>query len=88
MPQIRAIVLDSNVFGKAALPNVKTIEQWADACAQHDAELWMSDVVLYELAEHAVEAHEEFRHKYDTHGRTVAKWGVAPDGPMSSIDFE
>jgi predicted nucleic acid-binding protein len=88
MPQIRAIVLDSNVFGKSALPNVKLIEQWAEACAQHDAELWMPVVVVYELSQHAVEVHEEFLHKYDAHQRAVTKWGVTADGPMSSIDID
>ncbi|MFS0885458.1 hypothetical protein [Aeromicrobium sp. 179-A 4D2 NHS] len=85
MPQIRAIVLDSNVFGKSALPNAKTISQWAEACWQHDAELWISEVVVHELAQHAVEAHERARDAYDAHRRAMEKWGIKADGPMSTI---
>lgn len=84
--QIRAIVLDSNVFGKSALPNVKTIAQWADACAQHDAELWISEIVVHELAQHAVEAHEKARDAYDAHRRSMEKWGIEPDEPMSTVE--
>lgn len=88
MPPIRALVLDSNVFGKNALPNVKTITQWADACAQHDAELWIAEIVAHELAQHAVETHAGFRAVYDAHRRVVEKWGIAADGPMSEITTE
>lgn len=86
MPQISAIVFDSNVFGKRALPNAKTIEQWAEACAQHKAELWISEIVVHELAQHAVEAHESARDAYDAHRRAVTKWGIKADSPMSPIE--
>lgn len=88
MPPIRAIVLDSNVFGKRAWPNVKAIAQWAEACARHDAELWIPEVVVYELAQHAVEAHAKFRITYEAHRRDVKKWGIEADGPMSPIDTD
>jgi hypothetical protein len=86
MPRIRAIVFDSNVFGKNAQPNIKTIEQWADACEQHEAELWISEVVIHELAQHAIEAHEEFIAAYEAHRRALARWGMDAGGPMSPID--
>ena len=80
--QIRAIVFDSNVFGAQALPNVKTIELWAQACVEHDAELWIPDVVAYELAQHAMEAHEDAMKAYSAHLRRLEAWGQAVvDGP-------
>ncbi|WP_185996086.1 hypothetical protein [Nocardioides campestrisoli] len=88
MPQIRAIVLDSNVFGRSAQPNVKTIEQWVDACSQHEAELWLSEIVVHELAQHAVEAHEKAMNAYDAHRRAMEKWGIEAAGPMSAIDTD
>lgn len=69
MFKIRAIVFDSNVFGKSAQPNVKTIEQWAEACGWHDAELWISEIV----AQHAIEEHD-----------TLINSRVLPAGSMSS----
>jgi hypothetical protein len=86
MPKIRAIVFDSNVFGKNAQPNIKTIEQWADACEQHEAQLWIAEIVVHELAQHVVEAHEEFMTAYDTHRRALAKWGMYAGASMSPIN--
>lgn len=85
MPPIRAIAFDSNVFGKNALPNVKTIRQWVNACAQHDADVLISEIVVHELAQHAVEVHDAFRNTYDAHRRAVGRWGIEPDPPLSPI---
>lgn len=53
---ITAIVIDTNVFGGPdPVPNVDLIQEWADACARNDAELWISEVVAHELAQHAIE---------------------------------
>ncbi|MDX3003490.1 hypothetical protein PWY87_17520 [Kribbella solani] len=86
MFKIRAIVFDSNVFGKSAQPNVKTIEQWAEACGWHDAELWISEIVVHELAQHAIEEHDRFILTYEAHQRNLAKWGVDAGEPMLPID--
>ncbi|GAA1683783.1 hypothetical protein GCM10010977_31710 [Citricoccus zhacaiensis] len=88
MPQIRAIVFDSNVFGKDALPNAKTISQWAAACSRHGAELWMSEIVVYELAQHAADKREKFIKSYETHRREVEKWGIQIRDQISTISVD
>ncbi len=53
MSRVGAIVFDANVFGKESIPAMNIISTWADACRLHDAELWIPDLVAYELVEHA-----------------------------------
>jgi hypothetical protein len=85
VPPIRAIVFDSNVFGRQALPNVTTIRLWAQACAAHDAELWIPEVVACELAQHVVEEHEAYRDQHDAHRQRLAAWGQSSGERLSSI---
>lgn len=75
MPEIRAIVFDSNVFGRHALPNIRTIRLWARACAKNNAELWIPEVVAYELAQHVDEAHAAFSEKHSAHLKRLEAWG-------------
>jgi hypothetical protein len=75
VPEISAIVFDSNVFGRQALPNVKTIRLWAQACTRNNAELWIPEVVAYELAQHAVEAHAAFTEMHSAHLKRLEAWG-------------
>jgi hypothetical protein len=60
----KAVVFDTNVFGHGQL-DISRLEQWADACALHDAELWIPEVVAWELAEHAV---SEYVKGFETKG--------------------
>lgn len=76
--QVRAIVFDANVFGHSVEPNVQTIETWADACARHDAELWIPEVVVWELAERVVSAAAEFAETVQAHNRRRLRWGFEP----------
>lgn len=75
---IRALVFDANVFGKSVEPNVQTIERWAAACRNNGAELWIPDVVAWELAQRVVAASAEFEQALRQHNARREKWGSAP----------
>lgn len=76
--QVRAIVFDANVFGKDVEPDVRTIELWASACARNEAELWIPEVVAWELASRVVEEAATFRESVSAHNRRLRKWGMNP----------
>ena len=88
MHDIRAIIFDSNVFGRQALPNITTIRLWAGACAAHDADLWIPEVVAYELAQHVVEAHDVFREQLDAHRQRLKTWGQPTGQPLPAVNVE
>lgn len=88
MPEVRAIVFDSNVFGRDALPNVETIRLWAQACATNGAELWIAEIVAYELAQHVVEENERFVESYGAHQRSLARWGQRANPDLAAITAE
>lgn len=76
MAPIRAIVFDTNVFGKAKDVNTALIRRWAQACGRHDAQLWLPEVVRWELAEHT--ARDEASHliALRAYNRSRQRWGV------------
>jgi hypothetical protein len=74
--RVRAIVFDTNVFGKGALPKVETIENWARVCSDHDAELWIPRVVAYELAEHVLAETSKTQALIEAHDRNRERWGI------------
>ena len=86
MSEIRAIVFDSNVFGQHALPNVETVRLWAQACAAHDAELWIPEVVAYELAQHVIEAHRAFGEQHAAHRRRLEACGQPRGDQLPPIE--
>ncbi|MFF0097696.1 hypothetical protein ACFYO8_00050 [Micromonospora sp. NPDC005257] len=73
--QIQAIVFDANVFGGNVEPNMTTIENWAEACERHDAELWIPEVVAWELAQRVVHECEQLARQIQTHNGKRRKWG-------------
>lgn len=73
---IKAIVFDTNVFGRAVEPNVDLIERWAEACERNDAELWIPEPVALELAERAVRASREHADAVRAHNVRRKKWGM------------
>ena len=75
---IKAIVLDSNAFGRAVEPNVETIESWANACTNHSAELWIPQVVALELSQRVVASSNEFARKAKDHNTSRRRWGQPP----------
>jgi hypothetical protein len=75
---VAAIVLDANAFGSGATPNVELIETWAQACREHEAELWIPRLVVLELAEHAMRADREQRAQMQAHSRQRLRWGLEP----------
>jgi len=83
----KAVVFDTNVFGHGQL-DISRLEQWADACALHDAELWIPEVVAWELAEHAVLAASNFDTQVKRHNRFREKWGQGtyPELELPTID--
>ena len=88
VPEIRNIVFDSNVFGRQALPKVKTIRLWAKACAEKGAELWIPKVVAFELAQHVVEAHATFAEQHSAHRQRLEAWGQPVGEQLRSIGVE
>ena len=82
---VKAIVFDANVFGKDPIPNVDMIEVWAGACADHQAELWIPEIVAYELAEHAASAERSFLETYERHRKRRSRMGLDRLPPMAPI---
>jgi hypothetical protein len=78
---IRAIVFDTNVFGAEATPNVEILERWANACAEHDAELWIPEIVALEWAEHVLANAREFETKLRKQNRSREQWGLPQIDP-------
>jgi hypothetical protein len=80
--QIRAIVFDANVFGGSVEPNVATIVNWSEACERHEAELWIPEVVAWELAQRVMQECEHIARQVQAHNGRRRKWGcpevVAP----------
>lgn len=85
MSAIRAIVLDANAFGRGATPNVRTIRQWSRACETHDAELWIPELVAFELAQHAAEEHDRHVVAHDSHRRRLDQWGMPSPGALATV---
>ncbi|MCY1141530.1 hypothetical protein OWR29_26330 [Actinoplanes sp. Pm04-4] len=73
--QIRAIVFDANVFGGSVEPNIATIVNWSEACGRHDAELWIPEVVAWELAQRVVQECEQIARQVEAHNGKRRKWG-------------
>ena len=83
---VRAIVFDANVFGRSVEPNIRTIESWAKACAEHDAELWIPEVVAWELAQRVSHESEEFARYVKAHNRRRRNWGFPPFDESEVLD--
>lgn len=75
---IRALVFDANVFGRSVEPDVETVARWAEACVNNGAELWIPDVVVWELAQRVMAACVEFERSLRQHNARRRKWGSAP----------
>lgn len=75
---IKAIVLDANAFGASVEPNVATIENWAAACENHDAQLWIPEIVAWELAQRVKHQADEMAHSLAVHNTKRHKWGFPP----------
>ena len=89
MPErIKAIVLDANVFGKDVEPNVTTIEKWSDACASHDAQLWIPEVVVWELAQRVLSAVTEIEANLRAHNTRRTKWGAELINAPNPVNLE
>lgn len=88
MGQVRAIVFDSSAFGKGALPNVETIQNWVQACAEHSAELWIPKVVALELAQHVVEECAKLDEQIRAYSRNRKSWGLPPTTAPSSVTVD
>lgn len=84
--QIRAIVFDANVFGRDVEPNIFTIKKWAEACERHEAELWIPEVVAWELAQRTVRESERIAREIQAHNRRQQKWGVPAIAEPSPIN--
>lgn len=83
---VMAIVFDANVFGRNAEPNLDTIARWAGACLEHDAELWIPEIVVDELAQHAVETSNTFLSDLRSHNRRRREWGFPPIAEPKPFD--
>lgn len=77
MTAIKAVVFDANVFGKDAIPSVPVIESWAGACESHRAELWVPEVVVAELAEHALKALSDKESVLQSYGALRRRLGLS-----------
>lgn len=75
LPTIKAIIFDANVFGSDVEPRTSTIEKWAKACAEHDAELWIPEVVCWELSQRVIERNAQIRESIKVHNSHRSKWG-------------
>lgn len=72
---VKAIVFDTNAFGHG-LPNMAVVERWAHACTDHDAQLWIPEVVALELAQHVIEKVDQFNAQLVTHNHQRVVWGL------------
>lgn len=86
--RVKALVFDTNVFGKSVEPRLTTIEQWADACERHDAELWIPHLVAAELAQRVIDATNEAQRQAEAHNKRRAKWGFPPSELPEEIDAD
>lgn len=73
--QVRAIVFDANVFGGNVEPNIATITNWSRACEHHEAELWIPEVVAWELAQRVIQECEHIIREVNAHNGKRRKWG-------------
>jgi hypothetical protein len=74
---IRYLVFDANVFGRDALPNIRLIERYAEACRRRDVALLIPESVVWELAEHAMAQSDEVLDIIERHNRKREEWGVS-----------
>jgi len=82
---IKAIVFDTNVFGKSVEPNSKLIAAWAEVCDRHDAELWIPEPVALELAERVTKASRDHIEMVNSYNARRRKWGFRPVPPPPEI---
>jgi hypothetical protein len=82
---ITAIVFDANVFGKGVEPRVGLVRQWAEACEEHDAELWIPEVVAWELAQRVLEAHAATAEAIRVHNNRHRKAGLTETPALANI---
>jgi len=87
MSATRAIVFDTNVFGRSKDVDFSLIQTWASACRRNGAELWIPEVVLWELVEHTLE--KESAHLTDLRGYNKARqrWGIEPLDTPTPLDL-
>ena len=82
-------MFDSNVFGKTVMPKADLVQRWAEACSEHDAQLWIPEVVVWELAQRMLDSHMDIRRAVGEHNQRLIKAGLAttdvPD-EMSEAD--
>lgn len=80
MSEIRAIAMDTSAFSNG-LPRIRLIKQWAIACEDNAAELWIPEVVALELAEHVVRETRKDDEQLRRYSRQRGEWG------LTSIDL-
>lgn len=85
---VKAIVFDANVFGKSVEPNVGVISDWAGACTRHGAELWIPEVVAWEMAERVVTSVREFEDMCNQHNARRRRWGFIEFPHPRRIELE
>jgi hypothetical protein len=80
---VRAIALDSNVFGKGEfkLTQMKTVLQDA---VEADVEVWVPEVVAWELASNVADQHEAARESTRGADGALRRAGLQGIGPSSS----
>lgn len=73
---VRAIVFDTNVFGRLVQPDVRTIGSWVEACEFNGAELWIPELVALELAQRCVSASRVLADAVAEHNKRRSAWGL------------
>jgi hypothetical protein len=58
---VRAVVFDTNVFGKKGSINIDLLERWARLAQEENLQIWLPEPVLWEAAVHAAEQLRKLR---------------------------
>lgn len=84
-PDIRAIVFDTNVFGRTADLDGLLLRAWAAACQRGGASLWIPEVVVWELAQHTMTIESSHLAELRAYNKSRSRWGSEPITAPSAL---
>lgn len=86
LSNVRAIVIDANVFREGEL-EVDVLNDWALLAAEEGLEIWIPEPVVWEFAEHAARRLEALEESYDSQRGRLLRAGIdLPPLPLGYLD--